>query len=162
MTRSTGVVRDRLSPASASNMGFHEAGMISVSRPSSPNSVSWRQGSQGDAVGANLLPPHTEMLKLIQAYFSNTGLLFPFIHEESFLATYESMRSRNFRTNVRRTWLGLLNMVLAMAVSTSSWSEGATQERTEQSDIYYRRARKLLKRQMLRGTTLETGKPFPQ
>jgi len=161
MTRRSKALHDGLSPLSTSNIGLYEAGIISVSRPISPTTPTLNPAhptAQADATGANLLPPHCETEKLIRAYFSNTGLLFPFIHQESFLAVYESMKSQNFRTNVRRVWLGLLNMILAMAVCTTGWAEDATEYRAEQSDVFYRRARELCKTQMLRGTTLETGK----
>lgn len=131
--------------------------MINVSRPISSSSAKGRAGETSSAVETNVLPPDHETRKLIQSYFSNTGLLFPFIHQESFLETYEHMRQQNFRINVRRTWLGLLNMILAMAICTG-WAEDGTEYQNEQSDVYYRRATELCKTQMLRGTTLETGK----
>ncbi|EEU34766.1 uncharacterized protein NECHADRAFT_44681, partial [Fusarium vanettenii 77-13-4] len=75
--------------------------------------------------------------------------------------TYEGgvrFRASGFRTNVRRTWLGLLNMIFAMATCTSCWEESGSDYRFEQSDVYYRRARELCQTQMFRGTTLEIGK----
>lgn len=157
MTKRSHTAHDGLSPLSNSNIGMYRAGMISVSRPISPASVPRRPNEGDDAVGATLLPPHCETVKLIRAYFCNTGLIFPFIHQETFFATYEDMRSQNFHGCLSRTWLGLLNMILAMAVCTTGWAEDGTKYGPEQSDIYYRRARELCKTQMLRGTTLETG-----
>jgi hypothetical protein len=148
---------DGLSPLSNPNVGIYGAGTMRIPQPLSPAAVSLRTRDRNEAVGANLLPPHAETVELIRAYFSNTGLLFPFIHEENFLATYEEMRSQNFRAKLPRTWLGLLNMILAMAVCTSGWADDAPKYRAEESDVYYRRARELCKTQMLRGTTLETG-----
>jgi hypothetical protein len=156
MAKSSQAAHDGLSPLSSSNVGMYGAGVISVSRPVSPTPVTRRPREGDDAVGANLLPPHAETVKLIRAYFGNTGLLFPFIHQETFLATYEDMRSQRFRGRLRRTWLGLLNMILAMAVCTSGWAEDGAEYRPEQSDVYYRRAEELCRTQMLRGTTLET------
>jgi hypothetical protein len=98
------------------------------------------------------------MQRLIRAYFANMGLLFPYIHEQEFLETYHGFRASGFRTNVRRTWLGLLNMILAMATCTSCWEDSGSELHFEQSDVYYRRAQELCQMQMLRGTTLETGK----
>lgn len=152
-----GSIHDVLSPQSNSDIGLYEAGMIRVSRPVSSALPSHQTGEDCDSVATNLLPPEEETLRLIRAYFSNTGLLFPFIHEPSFLEEYEHNRQGNFRTNIRRTWLGLLNMILAMSVRTALSDEDAGESRFEQSDVYYRRARGLCKTQMLRGTTLETG-----
>jgi hypothetical protein len=45
------------------------------------------------------------------------GLLFPYIYPPVFLETYHQMVQENF-TGVRRTWLGLLNMILAMSTIT--------------------------------------------
>ncbi|KAF5579854.1 hypothetical protein FPCIR_10919 [Fusarium pseudocircinatum] len=47
---------------------------------------------EGGLVGANLLPPDEVMQRLTRAYFDNTGLLFPYIHEQEFLDTYERFR----------------------------------------------------------------------
>jgi hypothetical protein len=117
--------------------------------------------SESQKAGANLLPPDEVMQRLIRAYFDNTGLLFPYIHEQEFLDTYERFRASGFRGNVRRTWLGLLNMILAMATCTSCWEDSGSETTFEESDVYYRRAQELCHTQMFRGTTLETGKPPP-
>jgi hypothetical protein len=101
------------------------------------------------------------MKRLISAYFANTGLLFPYIHEQEFLDTYERFQASGFRTDVRRTWLGLLNMILAMATCTSCWEDSGSETHFEESDIFYRRAQELCQTQMFRGTTLEIGQCSP-
>ncbi|KAF4335206.1 hypothetical protein FBEOM_10950 [Fusarium beomiforme] len=105
---------------------------------------------------ANVLPPDEVMQRLIRAYFDNTGLLFPYIHEQDFLDTYQRFRASGFKGDVRRTWLGLLNMILAMATCTSCWEDSGSEAHFEESDVYYRRAQDLCQTQMFRGTTLET------
>lgn len=157
MVSSGKAAHDLLTPQSPSKTGIYEAGMISVSRPISSASGPTKPADTVDRIETNLLPPDHDTQRLIQAYFSNTGLLFPYIHEESFMETYQLMK-QNPRAKVRRTWLGLLNMVLAMSVCTWGWAEEASEYRAEQSDVFYRRAKELCKTQMLRGTTLETGK----
>ncbi|CAH0021927.1 unnamed protein product [Clonostachys rhizophaga] len=151
-----GITSQGRSPDSPLNIGAYQASMISVPQPVSSLSVQEQNGELENAVQANILPPEEETEKLIRSYFSNTGLLFPFIHEDTFLATYNRMRDQHYRANIRRTWLGLLNMIVAMAICTSQWAEDGTEYRTDQSDVYYRRARELCKTQMMRGTTLET------
>lgn len=103
------------------------------------------------------LPPEADLEAQLAAYFDNTGFLFPFIHPLSFLETYKSVKENKF-TKVRRTWLGLLNIVLAMATSTDCRDEVSAIERTAASDVFYKRALTLCNTQMLRGTNLEIGK----
>ncbi|KAJ3460853.1 hypothetical protein MRS44_011720 [Fusarium solani] len=144
------------SQASASEFSTYEGGIINTFNTFTSKSPGAAL-SHIHNISANILPPDHEMQRLIRAYFSNTGLLFPYIHEEAFLDTYERFRASGFRTNVRRTWLGLLNMIFAMATCTSCWEESGSDYRFEQSDVYYRRARELCQTQMFRGTTLEIG-----
>ncbi|WZH39126.1 Zn2-C6 fungal-type domain-containing protein [Fusarium acuminatum] len=136
-----------------SEFSVYEGGLIS-------SSITLPQTSQYSSkdihtLGVNLLPPDEVMKRLISAYFANTGLLFPFIHQQEFLDTYERFQASGFRTDVRRTWLGLLNMILAMATCTSCWEDSGSETHFEESDIFYRRAQELCQTQMFRGTTLE-------
>ncbi|KAH7028898.1 fungal-specific transcription factor domain-containing protein [Microdochium trichocladiopsis] len=102
------------------------------------------------------LPPEDVMHRLLQQYFANTGLLFPYIHEASFLETYRQARASGF-TSVRRTWLALLNIILAMAVrADASRAETPHSARGDEAEPFYKRACLLCGTQMLRGTTLET------
>lgn len=103
------------------------------------------------------LPPQSETLALIQRYFSNTGLLFPYIYPPVFLETYHQMAQENFM-KVRRTWLGLLNMVLAMSSITAIPGGAKADTRIAESDVFYQRGLGLCGSEILRGTTLEVGK----
>ncbi|VTO81501.1 unnamed protein product [Fusarium graminearum] len=134
----------------ASEFSVYEGGLVS-------SSTTLPQTSQDSSktLGVNLLPPDEVMKRLISAYFANTGLLFPFIHQQEFLDTYQRFQASGFRTDVRRTWLGLLNMILAMATCTSCWEDSGSEKHFEESDIFYRRAQELCQTQMFRGTTLE-------
>ncbi|RYP14197.1 hypothetical protein DL765_006558 [Monosporascus sp. GIB2] len=103
----------------------------------------------------SFLPPDHLTERLLREYFTNTGLLFPYIHEQSFIETYKQLKQNGFRSNVRRTWLALLNMMLAMATcATASRADPGCA--FADSDVFYKRASELCKTQMLRGTTLET------
>ena len=99
------------------------------------------------------LPPDAQVIALIDKYFLNTGLLFPYLHEEIFRETYAQMK-RNNRA-VRRTWLGVLNMVLAMATHTSVGIGGDVEERQMQSEVFYRRASRLCEDHVMNGASLE-------
>lgn len=128
---------------------------MNASRPSSPLC----KIGQDKRMQVNIfaLPPQANTLELIERYFSNTGLLFPYIYPPVFLDTYHQMARENF-SRVRRTWLGLLNMVLAMATITAIPGSASADARIEESDVFYQRGLGLCGSEILRGTTLEVGK----
>lgn len=134
----------------------YEGGFVSASRPPSPPGRI--DGLPFDQRGKDIfkLPPVSETLSLIKQYFTNTGLLFPYIHPPTFLQTYEEMVRDNFK-GVRRTWLGLLNMVLAMVTITASPYDAPANTRVIDSDVFYQRSLGLCRDEILRGTTLEVG-----
>lgn len=102
------------------------------------------------------LPPDGEMDALVLHFFSDTGALFPFVHGPSFKETYELVKRNSFR-RARRSWLGLLNAILAMATVTSaSWNVTAA-DRAAKAEVYYMRAKVLCLDQMLHNGSLETG-----
>jgi hypothetical protein len=142
-----------------------DGGLMSVSRPPSPSRPEGSaRGTQRtprkQQVSIYALPPEEETLDLIQRYFSNTGLFFPYLHEESFMETYQNLRRTNF-TKTRKTWLGLLNMVLAFATSTTVSDDLSAEKRAEISDVYYQRALGLCDKQIFRGTSVELGEYLP-
>lgn len=157
MTKRCPIPQDVITPPSSSNFRLYQANMVTASRPISPSNYRPNGRENYASIQTNVLPPDHETQRLLRCYFSNTGVLFPFIHEQSFLETYDRVRSDNFRKDVRRTWLGLLNMILAMAVCTASWPDEGASDQFQQSEIYFRRAQELCKSQILRGTTLEIG-----
>jgi hypothetical protein len=105
------------------------------------------------------LPSQSETLALIQRYFTDTGLLFPYIYPPVFLETYHQMVGEN-STKVRKTWLGLLNMVLAISTITAVPGGARADSRIAESDVFYQRGLGLCGSELLRGTTLEVGKSF--
>ncbi|XEV02970.1 hypothetical protein FSHL1_008257 [Fusarium sambucinum] len=147
------LINDQSPVTSVSEHSTYEGGLVSSSNKQ--NTASLGGSDDISKVDANRLPPDHEMQRLINAYFTNTGILFPYIHEQEFLDIYHQFRASGFRSNVSRTWLGLLNMILAMATCTSCWEDTGSESHFEQSDVFYRRAQELCQAQMLRGTTLE-------
>ncbi|KAL1866395.1 hypothetical protein Plec18167_009063 [Paecilomyces lecythidis] len=131
-------------------------GMMSVSRsqPTADNIGRRRSGNAVEGVNIYALPSEARTWNLIRKYFLKTGQLLPFIHEQSFCETYFQMKRDNF-TKVRRTWLGLLNIVLAIATSLSTEGDLHAEKRIEESDIYYQRANGLCDRESRRNTSLE-------
>lgn len=149
--RKGAVVGSLATPGSSSDTGPNGTGIIQASHPALPDLA-----ARHPERDVNFVPPAHETERLLRAYFSNTGLLFPFIDEGGFIETYEHVRAVGF-SNVRRTWLGLFNMILAMATCTSNSDGEDASQQLEQADVYYCRARELCSAQILRGASLEIG-----
>ena len=139
------------------NASLHDGAILNTDNPRSANSLQPGAGSSKFSADPNCLPPAEEMEGLIHEYFSNTALLFPYVDQQEFLRTYNHIKELNFRGRVRRTWLGLLNMVLAMAVTGREARRENRPITAFKADTFHCRAQKLCNDQMLRGTTLETG-----
>ncbi|KAF9887006.1 hypothetical protein FE257_010622 [Aspergillus nanangensis] len=134
--------------------GACEGGFVNASRPPSPPSKRGSRPFKRSRENIFALPPQNEMLKLVHTFFSDTGLLFPYIYPSTFLETYDQMVQESF-TRVRRTWLGLLNMILAMSTITRAPGNTEADSRIAESDIFYQRGLGLCGGEILRGTTLE-------
>ena len=104
-------------------------------------------------------------MPLIDRYFSDTGMLFPYLHEETFRNAYRLMRQN---VPISRTWLGVLNMVLAMAVHTSTDTVADAKQRNIKSDQFYIRACRLCDDQVINAASVEMGEwnqtsnPYPR
>ena len=99
------------------------------------------------------LPTDAEML--IQEYFATVGLLLPCVHEDSFLALYKQARRTKYK-GVRKSWLGLLNMIFALASNTMT-ATSPMQGVARMSETYYQRALGLATPDLLANTSLEIG-----
>lgn len=102
------------------------------------------------------LPSPEQTSELLHQYFAHINLLYPILHEESFLRTYREMAKGE--RDARPSYLALLNIVLALA-QTSIYTPQGAQERMRQSQAYYERAVSICKRPPVRGIRLETSKP---
>lgn len=89
-----------------------------------------------------ILPSMKEMDHALDVYFDTVGAVFPFIHEETMRRTYAECKRNNF-TRARRTWLGVLNMILAMASTFDKDSIPSAKKRFEKSNVFYKRALEL-------------------
>lgn len=103
-----------------------------------------------------VLPAMGRTWSLIQQYFQKTGQLLPFIHEASFCETYLRMQREGFK-KVRRTWLGLLNIMMAITTSLSTEDNVPADLRIQESDTYYGRAKDLCDLESRRDASLELG-----
>ncbi|CEL11170.1 hypothetical protein ASPCAL14275 [Aspergillus calidoustus] len=129
-----------------------------VSRPSSPvaHPTPWTaNGSHLESTPTSIfyLPPDEETLSLIDQYFADTGMLFPYIHEETFRETYAQLKSNH--TVTRRTWLGVLNIVLALATLSTVLPVGDGEKRRVEAEAFYHRANALCAEHVMNGASLE-------
>ncbi|KXJ90070.1 fungal-specific transcription factor domain-domain-containing protein [Microdochium bolleyi] len=137
--------------AASTGPGFGSgSGMINM-KPLNSRTVSSQAATSTGLAG---LPPEDITERLLIEYFSNTGILFPYIHEPTFMDTYRQARQSGF-AGVRRTWLALLNIVLAMATRADA-TRPDTSFAAADAELFFKRARSLCGTHMLRGTTLET------
>ena len=85
------------------------------------------------------LPAVAEMDSLLDLYFNTVGVVFPFIHEETTRKIYADCLATGF-TRVRKTWLGTLNTMFAMATMLDRDTFPSAKKRFEASEVFYRRA----------------------
>jgi len=129
--------------------------ILHVSRPATPVGRKIDMADEnGDPQSLFILPPEDETFALIRSYFTATGVLFPYIDETAFMVTYEELRSTGFR-KARRSWLALLNIILAMGTSASYHAGLNAEERNAKADVFFSRAMALSAKQIRHGTSLE-------
>lgn len=133
-----GVSQD-LPPASAATASS------SGTRSHRPQNDPWhdrRRRHGQDPAAITALPSTTEIESLLDSYFATAGSVFPIIHEPSFRATYLECRRNGF-TQARRTWLGLLNIMLATASCFDTDSIPSAVQRQDKASVFYNRAQEL-------------------
>lgn len=113
------------------------------------------EGPQKATVEPFALPSPNEAEHLLRLYFITVNLMVPCIHEESFRAVYRRLRSDGPRA-VRSPWLGILNMLFAIATNVST-PTSPPPERAARSNMYFERAVKLVQPGMWRAPSLEMG-----
>jgi hypothetical protein len=101
------------------------------------------------------LPPQMEANALLHLFFTTINLMIPCIHEDSFRDMYNKMQVSGTR-NVRRSWLGSLNVVFALATNVMT-ATSPDIERATRSSMYFERAMELVKSDMLGRLSLEMG-----
>lgn len=132
--------------------------VFNFSRPVTPQHTGQMSSA---ATSPFALPADQEAQGLITSFFSNTGYLFPFMHEETFMSRYRTMRTST-RAPAPRSWLGLLNIVFAMAVGTTTDNSLDATQRFQTSNIFYERALALCNREVLKRANIDIGEcPIP-
>ena len=85
------------------------------------------------------LPEVAEMNRLLDMYFNTCGVVFPFISEDATREIHAECLENGFQST-RRTWLGNLNMIFALATMLDRENLPSAKKRFERADLYYRRA----------------------
>lgn len=123
--------------------------------PSPVNTPSACSTSELHHVNPLALPSESQTSRLLELYFNETGLLFPFIQKNYVLATYNSAKAKNLQ-GMRKSFLCLLHSILAMAAHIDD-DPGAS---PNDAETFYQRALALQSRIDLKMANVETGKLF--
>jgi hypothetical protein len=99
------------------------------------------------------LPPEAKIIRLVDMFFSSTGMLFPYIYKKSVLDGLVEMRTR--QCGVRRTWLCLLNIIMAFATCITGAPEWGRENCAADADAFLQRALQLLPNIALTPANLE-------
>ncbi|EXF77443.1 fungal specific transcription factor domain-containing protein [Colletotrichum fioriniae PJ7] len=128
--------RGDISSTPAKNTQQH---ILAVSRSQLPITDSFDSRKLEKPSEASRLPPEEEVVNLVRQFFRDTGLLFPYIHEESFWKAYAQYRAT------------------AMATSTMNATGVGLGDRQAISEVHYRRAKALSMTEMMTGANVEAG-----
>lgn len=121
-----------------------------------PSGISSLTESQGRVrVDPFALPPQVEADALLHLFFTTVNLMIPCIYESSFRDTYRKLQIDGIRS-VRRSWLGTLNVVFALATNVMT-ATSPNIERATRASIYFERAMELVKSDILGRLSLEMG-----
>ncbi|KAI5206943.1 hypothetical protein E4T38_03653 [Aureobasidium subglaciale] len=123
-------------PSIIENLGSADEGNV-ASVYGQPHNGSIASATQD--VSITSLPTTAEMNDLLDIYFNTSGVVFDFIHEETTRKTLAECSNNGF-TKARRTWLGTLNMIFAMACMLDRDNLPSAKKRFEKSEVFYRRA----------------------
>ncbi|OAL32981.1 hypothetical protein AYO22_00066 [Fonsecaea multimorphosa] len=128
-----------------------------VSRVASPVTTTFSETSPIARHHINIrsLPPEERALHLIRLFFSDTGMLFPYIHEQDILRTYSAARRNRF-TAVSRSWLCLINAIFAFATYISAKPDQSAEKNAAESEIFIERAQALSAEIEMKSASLET------
>lgn len=97
-----------------------------------------------------------QAVKLIEHFFLDTGMLFPYISKQYITTSYQSARLRNFG-GVKRSWLCLMNMIFAFATFTNISDDQSLEKNMVDSRIFFNRAQDLLNEARYRLADLDLG-----
>ena len=129
-----------------------------ISRPHSPRAVprgKYHLITRADPVDCFALPPEAKIIHLVNQFFSGIGLLFPYIYKKAVLDGLKDMKMTHFY-GVRRSWLCLLNTIMAFATCVTTTSQDRKENCAAEADFFLQRALKLLPNLALKPANLES------
>ena len=128
-----------------------------VSRVASPITTHFSETSPIARQHINIrsLPAENRALHLIKLFFSDTGMLFPYIHEQEIVRTYSAARRSRF-TVVSRSWLCLINVIFAFATYISAKPDQSAEKNAAESEVFIERAQALAAEIDMKSASLET------
>lgn len=138
--------------------GNTEAQLENTSQPSplsAPGPSEEFEVFRPERINMYVLPSESRCRHFISLYFQNTNILFPYLHQPTFIKTYEAALSTGF-TKVRRTWLALLNLVMAMGSRTNTERSVSAEEKYRTAEIFYQRGTALCNEHLLRLASLDS------
>ena len=106
-------------------------------------------------VNIYVVPAEHKVRHYISLYFQNTNVLYPYLHQPTFIEAYEAALKDGF-TKVRRTWLALLNLVMAMGSRASTEKDVSTEEKYNTAELFYQRGSALCSGYLLRLASLDS------
>lgn len=109
-----------------------------------------------EAFDEHAIPPDPVVQGLLNQFFSHMGVLWPILHKPTFVAEYSRLRTLGAR-HIRRSWLALFNIVLALATMTIVHDEASPDCRAAEAQVYYHRAITLCDRSTIVKSSLEIG-----
>ncbi|KAL4751356.1 hypothetical protein BDW72DRAFT_212812 [Aspergillus terricola var. indicus] len=104
------------------------------------------------------IPPQREADALLRLYFTTVNLMIPCVHEDSCRDMYVKMQ-RNGLGSIGRPWLGILNVIFAIATNVAA-AISPTNERATKSNMYFEQALELVKSDMLGRPSVEMVQLF--
>ncbi|KAA8904477.1 fungal-specific transcription factor domain-containing protein [Sphaerosporella brunnea] len=122
-------------------------------RPSNPDGAG-EFDTQPGKVNPYVIPTEAKARHYIALYFQNTNVLYPYLHQPTFIETYEAALKDNF-TKVRRTWLALLNLVMSMGSRASTEKDVSTEEKYKTAETFFQRGYALCNEHLLRLASLD-------
>lgn len=126
-------------------------------RPESTSILSLTRVSHaGEPFDEFAVPPEYETKRLLSHFFSQLGVLFPVLHRPTFMQDYAQLKVCGAR-NMRKSWLGLLNIVLALATTSIVLDNSPSDSRAAEAQVYYQRAMALCDRCAVARASLEIG-----
>ena len=113
------------------------------------------ESQKQNSVDPFAVPLEEEANYLIWLYFSTVNLMIPCIHETSFRQTYSKLKTDGPRS-VRKSWLGVLNMIFAVSTNVTVPTSPAI-DRVRRSTAFFERSMELVRADILGRLSVEMG-----